>query len=453
MRSELPLAATALVASASACITPVGAVDVPVELASPAPTSGALFGQSTLRCDFDHDGKDDIAVGAPGEGAVYVFYGPDFSGCARFAPATVQAGDLFGYDLAAGPIDAAPGDELVIGAPGRDVGGQADAGAVFLLSHGASPPQRVAITPEGAARLGTSVATGDFDGDGTLDLAAGAPGSTVQGERAGAVVLHSASGQTTWRVGNPSGPRPLGNYGHDLVAADANGDGKTDLFVSALGNPCSHGVAPGGQVFVHLGPVPGGGQVLAEDPQCTAADTIVRFGMSIDARDQDGDGRADLLVGAPRKDVGGVVDAGMGFLFRGPDFQANGAMTFVRPGFQTNDILGYRTVVANATGDGTRDVVLASLSQHHEPALIVWDGRSLGGAPIVLTRPDGGSHHYIRGLSLGGPAARGLEALIQGDPNFARGLPDEGRVLTTRLKRTSSSQRTEPRDGTEPGSG
>ena len=46
------------------------------EISPPCPSTSAQFGFSTLILDFDDDTHPDLAVGAPGEGILYVFLGP-----------------------------------------------------------------------------------------------------------------------------------------------------------------------------------------------------------------------------------------------------------------------------------------------------------------------------------------------------------------------------------------
>ncbi len=109
------------------------------------------FGHALAAGDFDGDGRDDLAIGAPGEGGTdtgFVFLawgtgtgldvdaakGINFS--QSFVQGTNAADDNFGSVLAAKDLEHLPTadgpDELAIGVPAKDVGADADAGMVYV---------------------------------------------------------------------------------------------------------------------------------------------------------------------------------------------------------------------------------------------------------------------------------------------------------------------------------
>ena len=127
-----------------------GAAGIP---ASPArsyagPARDARFGAAVAVLDWNGDGQDDLAVGAPGSGGgsgrVYLYFGPLAGGAAdaiiSVAPgSTLLAGAGIGASLAPADFDGDGTDDLAIGAP--DAAGAR--GAVILVFGGASGPIRL----------------------------------------------------------------------------------------------------------------------------------------------------------------------------------------------------------------------------------------------------------------------------------------------------------------------
>jgi hypothetical protein len=115
-----------------------------------------VFGRALAAGDFDEDGRDDLAIGVPGEnlgdinngGLVNVIYGSgsglsgkgdqiwhqnthDVSGVA-------ESGDEFGSSVSVGDFDGDGAVDLVVGVPLEDVGSIVNAGAVNVLYGGGS---------------------------------------------------------------------------------------------------------------------------------------------------------------------------------------------------------------------------------------------------------------------------------------------------------------------------
>jgi hypothetical protein len=334
---------------------------------------GDRFGSAVAKGDFDGDGIFDLAVGAPGEtvgsagaaGAVNVLMGSSggLTGGPLFTQGNAEAGDQFGAALAAGDFDDDGIFDLAVGAPGEDVGATLNAGAVNLLagSPGGLTPGAVATqgNPETFDLFGLAVATGDFDDTAGDDVAAGAPGETVNGRQAaGAVSVFNGppSGLANERLlfqgteGIPGTPESFDDFGAAVAPTDSNGIGQWDLAVGAPGEDIGTDV-DAGSVNLLAGSTagPSGGSLVTQgNPEDGD-----QFGAAIAGgfflHDFDNNGFFDLAVGAPGETVGAAAFAGAVSVFTasgGPGGTVTPGPVFTQgPGSlggtaETNDTLG-----------------------------------------------------------------------------------------------------------------
>jgi hypothetical protein len=303
--------------------------------------AGDQYGAALAAGDFDDDGVFDLAVGAPGEdigatgnaGAVTVLFGSPaglttagsqtlFQGGG--AGGTAETGDAFGSALASGVLGGDAIADLVVGAPGEDVGATLNAGAVNLLagSPGGLAAGAVATqgNPEPLDLFGLAVATGDFDDTAGDDVAAGAPGETVNGRQAaGAVSVFNGppGGLANERLlfqgtaGIPGAPESFDEFGAAVAPTDSNGIGQWDLAVGTPGEDLGPD-AEAGAVNLLAGSAagPGGGTLVT---QANPEDGD-QFGAAIAGgfflHDFDNNGFFDLAVGAPGEAVGAAALAG-----------------------------------------------------------------------------------------------------------------------------------------------
>ncbi|MCI0341850.1 MAG: IPT/TIG domain-containing protein [Planctomycetales bacterium] len=284
-------------------VAPTAALSVTGAVASDR--LGTAAGQGIQCGDVTADGISDVVVaalvadvgGTVDTGALYVWAGGSGLTGALAPTATLRvagavAGDSLGLASGQGSQFAeVTGDgilDVVVGAYAADVGGVADAGAVYVWAGGSSltgtPSPSATLLVPGAASgdflgqaVGQAIQCADLTGDGILDFVVGAQLANVGGTtNPGAVYLWAggsglsgtlAPTATLRVVGAALGDQLGSAAGQAVQCADVNGDGTLDLVVGASSANVG-GTNDTGAVYVWTG---GAGLTATVSPTTTLA--------------------------------------------------------------------------------------------------------------------------------------------------------------------------------------
>jgi len=290
--------------------------------------------------DLNLDGYDDLLFGYTVQdsntGTAVVLLGP-VSGTIHLDPAESgqflygeDEGDLAGFSAsAAGDFNGDGLPDIIVGAIGESTTGR-DAGAAYVVM---GPVTEAATLASGSlVLLGEAVddsagydvaAAGDTDGDGLDDVLVGADLESSIGEWGGAAYLVLGSEDfVAGQISNLSnadgklvaeGPDDWYFLGHSVAGGgDVDADGYDDIVVGAPA------FSTPGKAHVFYGPI--AGTIPADEADGSLEDETPGgfLGTSVAmAGDVDGDGRSEILVGAPYEATG-YSSGGATYLLFGP---------------------------------------------------------------------------------------------------------------------------------------
>ena len=278
--------------------------------------SNVSFGfQVAAAGDINGDGFGDVAISNV-SGSVSIYFGsingvhPSVASAVQTITTPSSAGTMSDFGELIGCAGDINGDgyaDLFVAANSATVGGTDDVGSVYVFlgsATGVNPtdPSRVIVVSGvdvADSEFGDGVGAADVNGDGYGDLIVGTEfgGSAMEGRL---LVYYGGSDglqpNVDSRVSNVLGPEPGESYfGAAISTTDLNGDGYSDILVSAWGYN-----AQSGRVYIYLGsasgitPAVASSVITIDSPDgANASYGIVLSG----AGDLDNDGFGDLIVG------------------------------------------------------------------------------------------------------------------------------------------------------------
>lgn len=292
------------------------------------------------------------------------------AGTARSQVVVLQSANQANQGFFGGAVSGVPdvnGDgrgDMIVGASNETSNGFQGAGRAYILSgigvggnvlHVLDSPN-----PRTNGAFGLAVAgSPDIDGDGGGDVIVGAPNEGLTPLAFGrAYVFSGATGNLICTLNSPN-PQVGGSFGTSVAwVPDVSGDGKPDVVVGAPNENAVGDPSGAGRVYVFNGLT---GELISQIRSFTPA-AQGSFGFSVaGVRDMNGDGRGDVVIGAPRE--GNPVNSGRIHFHNG----LNGNHFFTRqsPNMAANGFFGYSLAqVPDATGDGLPDVAVGAPFEH-----------------------------------------------------------------------------------------
>jgi len=319
-------------------------------------------------------------------------------------------------------------NDLIVGVPFSDGpdGARPNCGAVYIVlarpgqpspsvrDLNAERPDVIVYGADPEDRLGSSLATGDVNGDGVADVLVGAPfadGPNNARPNVGEVYiffggpsiatipvrdLRSSSADVTiigW--GGPAGKNVQDQAGTSVAAGDVDGDGIADVVIGAPGVKGPDGSrttsaalglsVPAGAIYVLFGsrswtPL----KDIGSNPSSPAVDIVIYgrttvvaqiyrvaegLGQAVAVGDVNGDGIGDIVGGAPFYTAGNDIGQGRVYVFFGSRSrtqnrrdtqQTSGpqAPNATINGIDAGDFLGGVVATGDVNGDGRDDLIL-----------------------------------------------------------------------------------------------
>ncbi len=377
--------------------------------------SALVNAASGTTLDVNGDGYADVIVGAHADsstgGNAYLYLG-GANGLTNMPVAinSPTVGNGFGGPLAsAGDVNGDRFADVIFAAVGPFNG---PGGAYLCLggANGLASPQWLPSPGDPHGGFGSSVASaGDVNGDGYADVVIGA---LIQNSVSAYLYLGSSSGLSTTAIPLKT-PTVTNIFGYPAASAgDVNADGYADVVIGVMA--FANG-GPGGHAYVYLGG-PGGLSATPITLTNPGSDLSVSFGSSVSsAGDVNGDGYTDVIIGTQTE--ADTVGDGKVYLYLGSSAGLESAPTTLAVPGGSNGGFGYFvTAAGDLDGDGFADVAVGAPGVLNEIGQgYAYFGSSTGIRNGVTTLPSSGGFSFACAITGAGDVNRdGFSELLIG---------------------------------------